>query len=69
MVKTYKIEVDCPNCARKCQDAISKLDFVNNCEINFMTQKMILDAEDVDKNIKAILKTARKFEPDFEILD
>ena len=69
MVKTYRIEVDCANCAAKCQEAINKLDFVNSCEINFMTQKMIVDAEDVDKNIKAILKAARKIEPDFEILD
>ncbi|MCR5705856.1 MAG: cation transporter [Acholeplasmatales bacterium] len=69
MVKTYRIEVDCANCAFKCQEAIKKLDFVNSCEINFMTQKMMLDAEDLDKNLKTVLKTARKIEPDFEIED
>ena len=67
MKKTYKIEVDCANCALKCQDAISKLEFINKCEINFMTQKMVLDGEDLDKNLKKILKAARKVEPDFEI--
>ena len=68
MTKTYKIEVDCAACALKCEDAIKKVDGVKDCNINFMTQKMVLDAEDPDKLLKTILKAARKVEPDFEIL-
>ena len=69
MVKTYKIEVDCAACALKCQEAITKVDGVKDCNINFMTQKMTLDAEDPDALLKKVLKASRKVEPDFEILD
>ena len=69
MVKTYKIEVDCAACALKCQEAIKKVDGVKDCNINFMTQKMTLDAEDPDALLKKVLKASRKIEPDFEILD
>ena len=68
MTKTYDIEVDCALCANKCEEAINKLDEVSSCKINFMTQKMVLEAEDTDKIIKKVLKTAKKVEPDFEIL-
>lgn len=58
MRKTYKIEVDCANCAAKVEDAISKIDGVDACKVNFMTQKLILDC-DADK-LPAILKQAQK---------
>ena len=68
MRKTYEIEVDCAACALKCEEAIKKVDGVNDCKINFMTQKMILDA-DSDDILKKALKAAKKVEPDFEIYD
>ncbi len=68
MTKTYNIEVDCAVCAQKCEDAIKKIDEVKDCNINFMTQKMTIEAEDVDKVYKKVLKAAKKVEPDFEIL-
>lgn len=67
MKKVYSIEVDCAACALKCEDAIKKMDEVNDCQINFMTLKMTLDAENPDAILKKVLKTARKVEPDFEI--
>ncbi len=69
MKKVYSIEVDCAACALKCQEAIKKVEGVNDCNINFMTQKMSLDAEDHDSIIKKALKAAKKVEPDFEIND
>ena len=69
MKKVFKIEVDCAVCAQKCEDAIKKVDGVKSCQINFMTQKMTLEADDVDGVLKACLKAARKVEPDFEIED
>ena len=69
MIKTYTIEVDCAACALKCQEAIKKVEGVNDCNINFMTQKMSLDAENPDSIIKKALKAAKKIEPDFEIND
>lgn len=68
MTKTYNIEVDCAVCAQKCEDAIKKIDEVKDCNINFMTQKMTIEAEDIDKIYKKVLKAAKKVEPDFEIL-
>ena len=40
MKKTYKIEVDCANCANKMEQAAQKTDGVKDAVVNFMTQKM-----------------------------
>ena len=71
MKKTVNIKIDCAVCAQKCQDAICKLNGVNACNINFITQKMSLDIQDEDseKIMKNIKKAARKVEPDFEMED
>ena len=66
MKKVFNIEVDCAVCAQKC-DAIKKVSGVSNCQINFMTQKMSLEADDISKIMKSVLKAAKKVEPDFEI--
>lgn len=67
MKKVFNIEVDCAVCAQKCEDAIKKVSGVSNCQINFMTQKMSLEADDISKIMKSVLKVAKKVEPDFEI--
>lgn len=70
MKKIYKIEVDCAVCANKIQEAVKKIDGVNDVNVNFMTQKMILDVNDSNSEeiIKNVLKIAKKIEPDFCIL-
>ena len=40
MKKTYKIEVDCANCANLMEDAARKTKGVENAVVNFMTQKI-----------------------------
>ena len=40
MKKTYKIEVDCANCALKMEDAAKKVEGVQDATVSFMTQKM-----------------------------
>lgn len=67
MKKVYNIEIDCPNCALKCEDAIKKLDGIKSCSVNFISQKMTIEADDVDAMMKSVIKTAKKIEPDFEI--
>ncbi|MDE5924553.1 MAG: heavy-metal-associated domain-containing protein, partial [Muribaculaceae bacterium] len=70
--KTYKIEVDCANCANLVEEAASKVTGVKELSISFMTQKMKVTFEedaDIDRVIADIAKTARKIEPDFEIKD
>ena len=70
MKKTYKIEVDCANCANLMEDAAKKTEGVANAVVNFMTQKMIVEfAEGSDPKtvMRSVLKACRKVEPDCEI--
>ena len=70
MKKSYKIEVDCANCANLMEDAARKTDGVASATVNFMTQKMIVEfAEGADAKqvMQAVLKACRKVEPDCEI--
>ncbi len=47
MTKTYRMEdLDCANCARRMEDAIRKIEGVTEIHVNFLTQKMILTADD-----------------------
>lgn len=71
MNKTFKIEVDCANCANLVEDAAKKVAGVKDLTISFMTQKMKVAFEE-GANPETVmaegLKVARKVEPDFEIL-
>lgn len=70
MKKTYKIEVDCANCANLMEDAARKTAGVASATVNFMTQKMIVEFEkgkDAKQVMKEVLKACRKVEPDCEI--
>jgi len=71
MSKTFKIEVDCANCANLVEDAAKKVAGVKGLTISFMTQKMKVEFEEcVEKDavMAEVLKVAKKVEPDFEIL-
>lgn len=70
MKKSYKIEVDCANCANLMENAAKKTDGVRNAVVNFMTQKMIVEFEDGQEPkavMQAVLKACKKVEPDCEI--
>jgi len=70
MKKTYKIEVDCANCANKMEDAVKKTAGVADAVVNFMTQKMTVEFEDgadIPSVMQAALKNCRKVESDCEI--
>ncbi len=69
MKKAFKIEVDCANCALKVEDAIRKIGGVIDVKVNFLTQKMTLDAADdrFDAILKEAEKAGKKVEKDFEI--
>ena len=67
MKKTFKIEeLCCANCARKMEDAINKLPGVTSASVVFMTQKLVLEAEDdrFDDVVKQAAKCIKKIEPD-----
>ena len=70
MKKTYKIEVDCANCANKMEEAANKTKGVKNAVVNFMTLKMIVEfEEDVNHKevMEVVLKNCKKVEDDCEI--
>ena len=70
MKKSFKIEVDCANCANLVENALKKENGIKDVVVNFMTQKMKVEFEDsvdVEAMKENMLKTARKIEPDFEI--
>ena len=70
MKKTYKIEVDCANCATLMEEASKKTAGVANATVNFMALKMIVEFEEGQepkKVMKEVLKACRKVEPDCEI--
>ncbi len=70
MKKTYKIEVDCANCANLMERETCKTEGVKNAVVNFMTQKMVVEFEDgADKDavMKNVLKACKKVESDCEI--
>ncbi|MDE7365816.1 MAG: heavy-metal-associated domain-containing protein [Lachnospiraceae bacterium] len=70
MKKTYKIEVDCANCALKMEEAAKKTAGIADATVSFMTQKMNVIFEedaDVDAVMKAVSKACKKVEPDCEI--
>jgi copper chaperone CopZ len=69
MKKKFKCEIDCANCAAKVEEAAKKIDGVKSISINFMTQKMTLEADDerYDEILEEVLRTGKKIEPDFSV--
>ena len=70
MKKTYKIDVDCANCANKMDEAARKTPGVKNATVNFMTLKMIVEFEEGEDHksvMENVLKNCKKVEDDCEI--
>lgn len=70
MKKTYKIEVDCANCANKMELAAKKTEGVADAAVNFMTQKMTVEfaeGQDATAVMRQVLKNCKKVESDCEI--
>lgn len=72
MKKVFKLEdLDCAHCAQKMEDGIRKLDGVINVQVNFLSQKLTLEA--VDSEFDTIFKKAKdiikRIEPDCVVID
>ena len=70
MKKTYKIEVDCANCANKMEEAAKNTTGVKDATVNFMALKMIVEFEDgvdVKEVMGNVVKNCKKVEDDCEI--
>ena len=63
-------DLDCANCARKMEDAIRKIDGVEDVQVSFMTQKLTLVADEVrfDEIVEKAVKACHRVEPDCEIV-
>lgn len=71
MKKVFMIEeLDCAHCAAKIEDSIAKLEGVTSVSVNFLAQKMTLEADDAhfDELVKEAQKICRKIEPDCRII-
>ncbi|MFR7854491.1 MAG: cation transporter [Acutalibacteraceae bacterium] len=71
MKKVFKLEdLDCANCARKMEDGIKKIDGVTDASVNFLAQKLTLEADDdrFDAILKEVIKTCKKIEPDCTVI-
>ncbi len=71
MKKTFRLrDLDCANCAAKMENAINKLEGVQNATVNFMTQRLTLEADDArfDEVLKEAVRVCRKVEPDCTVL-
>ena len=70
MKKTYKIEVDCANCANKMEEAANKTAGVKSAVVNFMTLKMNVEFEerqDPKVVMQEVRKNCKKVEDDCEV--
>ena len=71
MKKVFRLEdLDCAHCAAKMEEAIRKIDGVTNASVNFMMQKLTLEAPDevFDSVLKQAVKVCRKVEPDCRVI-
>ena len=69
MKKTWKIDIDCPNCAAKVERALQKLPGVVSVSVNYVQKKITLEAADerFEEVRKAAYAKMKEIEPDAEI--
>lgn len=70
MKKTYKVEVDCANCAAKMEEAVKKTEGVKDATLSFMTLKLKVEFEDgvdIDEVMKKAYQNCKVVEDDCEI--
>ena len=70
MKKTYKVEVDCANCAAKMEEAVKKTKGVKDATLSFMTLKLKVEFEDgvnIDEVMKEAYQNCKVVEDDCEI--
>ena len=70
MKKTYKIVVDCANCANLMEQAAKKTPGVKDASVSYMSLKMKVEFEEGAEEkavMQEVFKACRKIEPDCEI--
>ena len=67
MKKRFNLtDLECANCAAKMEANIKKIDGVKDASVSFMTQKMMVDADDArfDEIMQEVVAVCKKVEPD-----
>lgn len=67
MRKTFILEdLDCANCAAKIETAVAEIEGVLSVSVSFMTQKMILEADEarLDEIVAEIARVIKKVDSD-----
>ena len=71
MKKKFKMQnLDCAHCAEKMEEAIKKLDGVNDASVSFFSEKVMIDAEDekFEDVLKQAVECVHKVNPDTDII-
>ncbi|MEF2559642.1 MAG: cation transporter [Eggerthellaceae bacterium] len=71
MRKVFKLDnLDCANCAAKMEEAIKKIDGVQSASMRFMTQKLVIEADEsrMDAILDQAAEVCKKIEPDMTII-
>ena len=71
MTKVFRLkDLDCANCAVKMENCIKKLDAIDHVSVNFLTQKMMIEADekDFDHVMQEVVKICKRVEPDCKIM-
>lgn len=71
MRKVFKLDnLDCANCAAKMEEAIKKIDGVQSASMRFMTQKLVIEADESRMNaiVDKAAELCKKIEPDMTII-
>ena len=70
MKKTYKIDVDCANCANKMEEATKNTEGVKDAVVNFMMQKLVVEfveGQEPAAVMQQVVKNCKKVAHDVEI--
>ncbi len=71
MTKIFRLQdLDCANCATKMENCLKKIDAIKHVSVNFLTQKMMIDADEAEfENVmQQVVKVCAKIEPDCKIM-
>ncbi len=71
MKKIFKMnDLDCAHCADRMEQAIAKIGGVNSVSVNFMAQKMVIDADDArfDEIMKQVQKEVKRVDSGCEVV-
>ena len=71
MKKKFKfVDLDCAHCAAKMEDAIKKIEGVEDATVSFMTQKLTIEAaeDQFGRIMDEVVKACNKVDPDCELV-